>query len=257
MKKTSQFLKLSASAIKTYESCPRKYFYSYIEKLPKKHFPHLELGNFCHAVLEQFHKSFDKDKSDAWTALMTAICKDKLLEFNLTADQKIVAKNMLLTYLIMLRKDGVPNIIANEQEFSIKFDEYEIILRGYIDRIDSDKNGNYHIIDYKTGKSRYLSEDQLLIYGLYLLNEHPELERFKGSYLVLGEGSKYISYTFTRTDVERQLVKIKNIADEIRSDQTWAPAPNYFCGKCDFNDICPAMVEKNSSKWSIRSSKAE
>jgi ATP-dependent helicase/DNAse subunit B len=56
-------IKLSASSTKTFEQCRRKYYYTYIEKLPKKNWAHLTLGTFCHRVLELFHKQWLTDKN--------------------------------------------------------------------------------------------------------------------------------------------------------------------------------------------------
>ena len=51
-------IKLSVSSIKTYEDCPKKYWYGYIEKPPieKKPWVHLEFGSCLHLALEKFHQ---------------------------------------------------------------------------------------------------------------------------------------------------------------------------------------------------------
>lgn len=97
---------------------------------------------------------------------------------------------------------------------------------------------------HNTGQSKYLDEFQLLVYGIPLMDNHPELERYRASYLALKEDMKEISYTFTRTDVERTKEKIREIAKKIREDITWAPKPQFLCKYCDFETVCDAAPAK-------------
>ena len=247
-------LKVSASSLKTYQQCPRKYYFTYIDKQPKKEWGHLELGNFVHGVLEDFHNQLQEDPRtpDEWGQLLTSICKVEREKYNLTPEHRIKARDMLKAYLEILKSEGLPSVLFNEKSFNIKLNE-GLLIRGFIDRIDTDPDRGYHILDYKTGASRYLDDFQLLIYGIYLLNEHPELERFKASYLILAEGSKLMSYTFTQTDVQRAVQKIINIASQIREDKTWTPKPQFLCSYCDFQAICPVTLReqqfKNTAGW--------
>lgn len=119
--------------------------------------------------------------------------------------------------------------------------------------------GKGMILTHNTGKSKYLDEFQLLVYGIYLLDAHPELEHFKGTYIVLSE-NKEIPYTFTRTDVERCKAEILDVAKQIREDKTWDPKPQFLCSYCDFEAICPATIAANEARtdgWVQHSKKEE
>jgi DNA helicase-2/ATP-dependent DNA helicase PcrA len=244
-------MKLSASSIKTYEQCPRKYWYNYIEKpeIPAKEWDHLTLGNFVHEVLEHFHNILLKNKRDH-RKLMSYVCKEREKELNKKGELKYklnpeVRKqvgSILMSYLDYLEENGMPNVQSNEQRFSVHIDD-DLLVRGIIDRIDlgvGDTPDRYHVVDYKTGKSKYLDEFQLLLYGIPLLEDNPDVEMFKGSYLALKEDMKWLSYDISRTDVENVKEKIRSVARQIREDKTWQPKPQFLCRYCDFESICDA-----------------
>jgi len=245
----SDRLKVSASALKTYTQCPRKYYFTYIEKLPKKKWPHIELGNFLHDVLEEFHNLLrDAPKPDReWGAALRDICVAQIHKYELTKEQRVTAKEMLDAYLAKLRSDGMPNVLFNEKEFSMDLPE-NILLRGFIDRIDQEGDG-LHIRDYKSGSSRYLDAFQLTEYALAAFKAYPDLTKVKGSYIILKEASKIIPYSISKTDTERCVAEIVDIAGAIRSDQTWETRPSKLCSFCDFSDACPATKSSSSNEW--------
>jgi CRISPR/Cas system-associated exonuclease Cas4 (RecB family) len=145
----SDKLKISASAIKTYTQCPRKYYYTYIERLPKKKWPHIDLGNFVHAVLEAFHNLLRDNPrgEEEWGNVLKDICRNTLKKHPLTKEQRKQATAMLDTYLSKLRSDGLPKVICNEKSFTIEL-AGDIVLRGFIDRVDQ-IDGGVEIVDYK------------------------------------------------------------------------------------------------------------
>jgi ATP-dependent helicase/DNAse subunit B len=252
-------LKLSASSIKTYQQCPRKYWYNYIDKpeIEQREWDHLTLGNFVHEVLEFFHNVLKKDGSKNHRKTMGWVCKTKEreenakgeLRYKMTPEVRKQVRSMLMDYLKMLERDGVPNVQANEQRFNVKIDE-DLLVRGVIDRVDlgvDDDPDIYHIIDYKSGKSKYLDEFQLLVYGIALMDKNPDLETYKGSYLVLKENMLWKSYEFSRTDIDQVKEKIRSVAQQIRGDTTWEPKPQFLCSYCDFEDICDAAPSGKSS----------
>lgn len=150
-------LKLSASSIKTYQQCPRKYYFNYLEKpeIPEKDWAHLTLGNFVHDVLEYFHNILIKYPKRDQRKLMSHCCKKKEQEEDyktkMTPDIRKQVREMLLGYLDELELNGLPNVQSNERSFNIKLDK-NLLIRGKIDRVDLGVDGHpevYHIIDYK------------------------------------------------------------------------------------------------------------
>jgi putative RecB family exonuclease len=151
------------------------------------------------------------------------------------------AKLLLLEYLKNTSKNGVPMVKGVETPFNIKITD-EILLRGYIDRIDITDDGIFKIVDYKTTKNvKYLDAFQLLVYGLWLKKQYPEIDRFKASYVLLRHGSKTKDYEFNIEDLKKAEKDIIGYANKIKSEDQWTTIPTALCNWCDFKNICPAQ----------------
>lgn len=242
-----EILKLSASSMKTYDQCPKKYFYNYIAKEPRKEWAHFDLGNLCHKALEIFHQIYIKEGTNNKTLskLMGHSFTEARKEFrNVSGNILVEAKELIQNYLKNVSREGMPLVKGVETSFKFNMEE-DIVLRGFLDRVDILKDGRFHIVDYKTTKNvKYLEPFQLLIYGLWLKTQYPHIENFKASYLLLRHGSKLKSYDFNSEDIEKCRKKIIKYAESISTsinEDVWSPIPGPLCNWCDFQKICPTQ----------------
>ena len=248
--KAPEIIKLSASSVKTYEQCPRKYYFNYIEKAPKKEWEHFDLGNLCHHTLETFHDHFiieKYNKKQAAKIMGEAFAKARLEYPKLTDELVAEAKQMMTDYLKMISSNGMPKVKSCEQDFDFKIAD-SIMVRGYIDRIDIVKDDKFRIMDYKTTKNaQYLDPFQLLVYGIWLKKTYPDVKDFIGAYVLLRHQSKLKEYSFNLIDIEAAEKKLIDYANTIRAENAWITIPSKLCNFCDFKDICPA--QKQSKTW--------
>jgi putative RecB family exonuclease len=236
-------IKLSASRAKTFEQCPRKYYYSYLEHLPQKEWDHLELGTYVHAALEIFHRAIMNGSKEPLRKLMGMAASEAFKRMtgrgrSLPDEQLREVKAMLSDYLARLEEKGVPNVLEVEFPFTISLNDlYD--LTGVIDRIDRDQDGLLHIVDYKTSKnSKYMEPFQLNTYGLLLESRFPGIERFRASYIMLKLGCQPLSYEFTTEDIAKCRAKLVRCAQKITSEERWVAKPSRLCDWCDFKDVC-------------------
>lgn len=237
-------LTLSASRVKCFQSCKRKYYYQYIKKLPRKQWDHFDLGTLVHGALEHFHGKFKKDgQQDNLKKLMKLSFKKQRedMEFKRTIPTEILllARDLLVQYLKNMENDGIGSeIVSLEEKFNIPLnDKYSIL--GFVDRLDLDEDGVYHIKDYKTNKNmKYMDPFQLQTYGIYLKQKFSDISAFRGSYIMLKFNSKLVSYEFNNEDIIKVRSDLIKYADQITSEKRWMPTQSVLCDWCDFKNTC-------------------
>lgn len=236
-------IKLSASSIGTYEKCPKKYHYHYIEKpdVPKQDWTHLEFGKCAHRVLELFHEHLLKNirEPHEYALVMRESFIQGLSEFNLEIlkDDLPELKATLKYYLDNILKNGLPHVLYNEMSFDFKIGEYQV--RGFIDRIDKVSDTEYKVVDYKTNKNpKYLTNFQLLLYALAIKERMPEVKKLTGSYVLLKHKCKTLDYDFTELDYQETVDKVMEIGHSIDTSLEWIKKPSALCNWCDYQNIC-------------------
>ena len=241
-----ELIKISASSVKTFDQCPKKYFYNYIQREPRLKWDHLDIGNLAHLTLEIFHGWIieGKNKSRSLARLMGEAFAKARESFPDMHDNFVAeTKDMLIEYLATVSGPGGLKATKSVEEPFVFNITDDIIIRGYIDRVDVLTDGRFHIVDYKTTKNKkYLDEFQLLVYGLLLHDKYPDIKEFKGSYLLLRHGSSYMSYDFTMKDVLKNRDRLIKYANDIRSEEEWVPVPTGLCNYCDYKGICPSQT---------------
>ena len=156
----------SATSLKTYLQCKRKYYLHHIAQIKEHHFSlkpqNFEIGTIVHSVLEQFYSTHSQlDETTKNTVLNSYFQSLKhqnpfmMLDFALW--QRKLEQFILNEKKEFMRKEK--SVYKTEMAFALTFEN--ITLKGVIDRIDIGKDF-FEIIDYKT--SRSLNIDTLKTY---------------------------------------------------------------------------------------------
>lgn len=255
---------LSFSAIETFNTCQRKYYYNYLLKLPKKFWPWLTFGNFNHLVLEKFHnyimffkkknRSYDK-KALMKRAFYSSIRKSSRLAnsgkaASMTREQFEASKLLLQKYYRRIEANE-PNVLFTEKYFELDLGD-DIILRGFIDRIDQVTEKQFKIVDYKTSKEAYAIDknDQLAIYAIGLRQslDAEDIEIYKqldflkvGKIMPKAEEGQLHDQSTDRALLDKLLKIGQTMRDKVSTDKNeneWQWKENSFCFCCDFKQQC-------------------
>jgi len=163
--------------------CMYCYYLDYIargkEKLHKVNNGFAQTGSTVHSLLEDFSngelvqfelKQKFLDEFDEKVPYGVELVFENGHKKDLTEKYKTDCANFLETY------HGLDNQIASEESFRflMKIKDKTLILRGIIDAITKDENGEIHLVDFKS-KSKFASEEeadkyfrQLYLYSLYI-----------------------------------------------------------------------------------------
>lgn len=238
-------MRLSYSAISTYQKCPLAYKFQYIEKVPTKPSHYLSFGSSVHSALEFFYnvKVAQPCSLERLLQELEKVWKSDGYESE-SREQEYKEKGRAI--LTLFYHENVPSFtvpVAVEKRFLIDLDG--IKLSGVIDRITRLASGGLEIIDYKTNEKLpppyRLKEDlQLPIYHMaaeQLYGKEPD----KVTLYFLVPNEK-ISTKKTKRDITQTRQKILRVADSIQK-QKFEPLKNPLCPWCDFIELCPLHAD--------------
>jgi DNA helicase-2/ATP-dependent DNA helicase PcrA len=232
---------LSASDIDTYRTCPLKYKFARVFRIPHEPTVHQRFGIVVHQVLERFHARSGAAGSLAeLLGLLDAGWRragfgDSEEERQLRAK----ATAALERYYGRFRADaGEP--LWFERAFTFKLGPH--LLRGRVDRVDRLPGGEYELIDYKTGRPKtqaQLAEDlQLSLYAVGA-REAWRLESSQQAYYYLLDDEKVSLPADSGERAEWVREVVAEVADGILG-QGFEPTPSYAaCSVCEYQLMCP------------------
>lgn len=247
-------IKLSASRISSFLSCKQKYFFSYIQKIPKLPNPSFKLGLAVHGALElagniwlKKEKFSKKDTELILEEYDKISIREGIDTYGIHVEGRELVKKRLNSFM------SGKKLISLEKRFGFWGEnggldivsKYGVPLIGAIDKIEEFDQDTLVIIDYKTSKTaptpdQLKTDTQLSIYDIVARQLYPNYKRVA---LALDLLKSEILFTY-RTDKEREDFEIylKNVYDEMIAlkEEDVRANLHIFCGWCDYNNICSA-----------------
>ena len=221
-------LSLSASDLSLYLTCPLKYKFARVFGIPQEPTINQRFGILFHNVLERFHKEPPENPDEGLRVL------NRLFEagwrrtgFGSSDDElqfRDRAREALRLYWEREREsEGEPAWL--ERKFDFKVGDHHV--RGRVDRVDRLPDGDYELIDYKTGE-RKTEEDldsdlQLALYRM-AAREAWGIEASTGSYYYVLDAEKVAAPT-KPDDAERVERTVLQVGEGILS-QDFEPRPS-------------------------------
>jgi len=232
-------LVLSASDIETYRSCPLKYKFARVFRIPQEPTMNQRFGILIHQALERYHGAGTSSLDELLELFESGWRRGGFGDTDQERQLRAKATTALHRYHERFLTEQTEPVWF-ERGFQFKMGPH--VLRGRVDRVDRLPDGTYELIDYKTGRPRTLAqlrEDvQLALYAVGA-REAWQLESSSQAYHYVLDDEK-IAVPPEALDPEWITQTVLEVAEGILG-QGFEPTPSYSaCSMCDFRIACPA-----------------
>jgi putative RecB family exonuclease len=244
---------LSPSRAADFKSCPLKYRFRTIDRLPEPPSAAAARGTLVHAALQQmFGEPAPGRSADSVTAALPQLWSDmvdrrpELAELPEAADLGAwfdAARGLLHTYF------GMEDPTRFEPEACELLVETtlagEVPARGIIDRLDVSPTGLIRIVDYKTGRSPAAAFAdhalfQLKFYALMLLRLHGVVvARLRLIYLGDGQFLEYTPDLAGLQAFENSVAALWRAISDATGSGNFPAKRSRLCDWCAFKPYCP------------------
>jgi len=226
----------SFSKINLFGSCPYAYKLRYIDKVKVVRPQTIEqfMGNMVHESLEGIYEKVMNKKPTSLFQILARLEMqwDKKYDYNkLVINNDTNYKQRALDIVEKFYNKKFPfegdKTIAVEKKLLKQFDNFSMI--GYVDRIEQDGN-KYTIHDYKTGKTKYINEDQLKTYHM-LIDSEKEAE-LVWHFLFLDEECK------RESNLSGFVNQTSEKINKIEAEKDFEKVKTGRCNWCIFKELC-------------------
>ena len=236
-------LELSPSAVEAYRTCPLRYRFAAVDRVPTPPSPARAVGVAAHAALEAHYRPGGTGgDGEALVGRFAAALRREGVDRTAEGRQALArAREALPPYHERLVRSGT-RPVAVEREFTLTAGPHRV--HGRVDRVDAHPAGGHQIVDYKTGKppaAGARGDDDDLVLRLYLLGAREAwgIEPRGATLVHVLDGATRGVHPDAAADAEA-VEAVREAAEGI-SARRFEPRPSWACRTCDFALLCPAQ----------------
>lgn len=244
---------LSPSRASDFLNCPLRYRFRTIDKLPEPPSVDAIRGTLVHSVLEKLfafprtQRSLTLAESQLlplWNEMKNERSDVQELLPKINEEELLLSGFTLIKRYFDLEDPTVFEPTELEAFVEVALND-QLVIHGYIDRLDIAPTGELRIVDYKTGKAPGIGFEeksffQMKFYALILWRTLGKVPK-RLQIIFLGDG-KILTQDPTEDELLRTQTKIEKIATDIeesRKSGKWVTRKSPLCGWCAHQSICP------------------
>ncbi len=244
---------LSPSSMSTFTSCPLAFRFSYIERLPEPPSPPASKGTLVHLALQHlmWRPPADRTLEAALADLVRAeeeLARDpEFSQLELTDDDWAAFRadaEVLVRRYFEIEDPTTVKVLGVELRVTAETTD-GVVIRGIIDRLELDDDGELVVTDYKTGREPGLGWEQQSLSGVHIYSLL--CERMFGrrptrvQLLYLSKPERIVTYP---NDQSQRGVEVKSgaVMKAVRTACArgdFRPRASALCAYCSFREFCP------------------
>ena len=256
---------LSPSRASQFKTCPQQFKYANVDKLKEPTNEVQAKGTTVHQALEdlfdlpQDERSIEKLHTlfrDAWTKVRGTDEHHNLFSsVEEERDWGIDGLKLLNNYMTI---EDPTTFNPLERERWVRGSIEDLNLRGILDRMDRNRNGELIIVDYKSGKAPMAKykEPRFFALKLYALLIKEELGEMPAELkLIYLKNSTIHTLKINEEDLDHARKEILEIWSNIKKaykENKFPAVKNNLCDWCYYKPICPEFNENPPSTEELR-----
>lgn len=234
----------SFSRVSAYNTCPRMFYYTYLQPQPQTENAFAEWGSLCHSLFERYYKEeipfydmarvYEEEYDDAVGS-----------PFLSTKMEESYYNNGLDYFEHFEDEYSDYHVIGVEKQIDTKIGRFA--FTGYIDLLLQDDDGHYFVVDFKS-KSKFKSEEekshyaiQLYLYARWVQEQYGEYPQWMEFNMFRARKRERVPFVLADLKAADQwfLDTIQRIYDDDVFDVT-STAGDFFCNNlCSLGYMCP------------------
>lgn len=252
----TESLPLSYTALDTYDTCPRMYYYRYVLRLPDDRFSASgRRGTIVHSTIHWINQCRKDGQFPSWGDVRMKLDADwQSAGFESVAQElqiRAYCEHVLARFHTWESGRDV-EVIDAERSFDIPFGQHQ--MTGKIDCVSRHPDGTIEIIDYKSGKpydTVIQRQRQLGIYTLAYRDLNP-VAGTTANLIFLGSkadsngifadtfdpGHQIISATPTEDDLDKLREYVDETAGRILRNEFPVTTQPHHCSRCAYRYVC-------------------
>jgi putative RecB family exonuclease len=245
---------LSPSRVSSFTSCPMQFRFSSIEKLPETPGPATTRGSIVHRALELLFVRPTSERTpqalsaDMTTALAEYATEPDYLGLRLDAEgaakferecHALVDKYFAMEDPTVVREIGL--------ELWMEAEVGALTLRGIIDRLELDDDGELVVTDYKTGRAPTGNYEQKSLAGVHFYSFLCEAvfgkrpAKIRLMYLSSGETIETVPSAQSVKFITTRTAAVWSAVERACTTGDFRPRQSKLCDYCSFQQWCPAF----------------
>ncbi len=236
-------LKLSPSAIASYQSCPQKYLFSNVWGIRGGPAAAPTFGNVMHTTIKQFIGALRKGQRLPFDEVETIFRREWT---SAGFEDGYQEECYQLDGIAQLRAfhatcmETPADILFQEKAFTLEL-ENNVQVTGRMDQVNRVGSESVEIVDYKTGKPKTEADAKKdLQLGVYALAAREELGL---------DPVRLVYYNLQNNQAiaaerdAKQLKEVRGVIQEVAANiraREFPARPGYLCRMCEFRFLCPA-----------------